>query len=82
AGKNDIYKKLNELVEGGTVCTFFFGTEFSVGKVRQVTQEEFSILNIAFDGRGDGISVFDTASLTKIRWASNFEKRISFLSGL
>lgn len=80
AGKNNIYKKLNELLEARVVCTFFFGTEFSIGKVTQVTQEEFSILNIAYDGTSDGISVFDQTSLTKIRWASNFEKRIAFLA--
>jgi len=81
-GKNDLYKKLNELMEARTVCTFFFGTEFSIGKVTEVTQEEFCILNIAFDGTSDGASVFNKVSLTKIRWASNFERRISFLAKL
>lgn len=80
AGKNNLYKKLNELMEAKVVCTFFFGTEFSIGKVTRVTQEEFSITNIGFDGTRDCISYFDMASLTKIRWASNFEKRISFLT--
>jgi hypothetical protein len=80
AGKNNIDKKLNELMAAKTVCTFFFGTEFSFGKVTRVTQEEICILNIAFDGMDDGVSFFDKASLTKIRWASNLEKRISFLA--
>jgi hypothetical protein len=79
-GKNNIFKRLNDLMEAGTVCTFFFGTEFSIGKVKHVTQEEFIISNIAYDGTDDGVSVFIKASLTKIRWESNFEKRISFLA--
>jgi hypothetical protein len=80
AGKNNIVGRLNELMEAGTVCTFFFGTEFSIGKVTRITQEEFVISNIAYDGKDDGRSVFVKASLTKIRWGSNFEKRISFLA--
>ncbi len=80
AGKNNIVGRLNELMEAGTVCTFFFGTEFSIGKITRITQEEFVISNIAYDGKDDGRSVFVKASLTKIRWGSNFEKRISFLA--
>lgn len=80
AGKNNILKRLNELMKAGTVCTFFFGTEFSIGRVKQVTQEEFMISNIAYDGTDDGVSAFVKASLTKIRWESNFERRIAFLA--
>jgi hypothetical protein len=79
AGRNDIVGRLNELMEAQTVCTFFFGTEFSIGKVTRITQDEFVISNIADDGRADGRSVFVKTALTKIRWGSNFEKRISFL---
>jgi hypothetical protein len=80
AAKNNIVGRLNELMEAGTVCTFFFGTEFSIGKVTRITEEEFVISNIGYDGKDDGSSVFVKTSLTKIRWGSNFEKRIAFLA--
>jgi hypothetical protein len=80
AGKNNLDKKLNELMDAKAVCTFFFRTEFSIGKITRVTQDEFCISNIGYDGTRDGMSVFDKASLTKIRWESNFERRISFLA--
>jgi|SRR6185312_9198496 len=78
--KSNVLKRLNELMKAGTVCTFFFRTEFSIGRVKHITQEEFMISNIAYDGTDDGVSVFVNASLTKIRWDSNFERRISFLA--
>ncbi|HMG68758.1 MAG TPA: hypothetical protein VK588_13760 [Chitinophagaceae bacterium] len=77
---NDLYKKLSKLKEVKTLRTFFFDTEFSVGIVAELTQMEFSITNIAFDGTEDGITVFDVELLTKIRCGTNFENRISFLN--
>ena len=78
--KHDLYKKLSGLKEAKTLCTFFFDTEFSIGIVTEITKEEFSIVNIAYDGTEDGISIFDVALLTKIRCETNFENRISFLN--
>ena len=77
--KQDLHKKLKELKETKALCTFFFDTEFSIGIVEQITEDEFSITNIAYDGTEDGISIFDIKMLTKIRTGSNFESRILFL---
>jgi hypothetical protein len=77
--KHNAYKKLIELKETKTLCTFFFKNEYSIGIVEEITQEEFFITNIAYDGTGDGISIFDITLLTKIRCNTNFENRISFL---
>ncbi len=78
-GKQNLYKKLNELKDTKALSTFFFDTEFSIGIVEEITLEELFIANIAYDGKKDGISVFDITLLTKIRSESNFENRISFL---
>jgi hypothetical protein len=82
ARKHNLHKKLYQLKDAKTLCTFFFDTEFSIGIVKEISQEELSIANIAQDGTNDGISVFDITLLTKIRSKSNFENRISFLSDL
>jgi hypothetical protein len=82
SGKYDLPKKLSELKESKTLSTFFFDTEFSIGIVMEITQKELFILNIAYDGTEDGISIFDVTLLTKIRCETNFETRISFLTKL
>ena len=66
-----------------TLCTFVFGTEYSVGDSRAAsTESEFSISNVGFDGSDNGISVFNVSSLTQIRYEGNAEERISFLHKL
>jgi hypothetical protein len=80
AGMHNLGIKLSKLKASRTLCTFFFKTEFSIGIVADVNQEEFSIKNIASDGTADGISVFDIAVLTRIRCRTNFENRIFFLT--
>lgn len=77
--KRNVYDRLNELKVGKTLCTFVFETEYSIGIVTACTESEFFISNVAYDGSKDGISVFDISMLTKIRYASNHENRISFL---
>lgn len=77
--KRNVYNRLNELIVGKTLCTFVFGAEYSIGIVTACTESEFFISNVAYDGSEDGISVFDINMLTKIRYASNHENRISFL---
>lgn len=79
AGKHDLSAKLRELKETATVCTFFFGTEYSHGRVANVHEDEFVINNIGYDGSPDGTSVYTLAGLTKIRCHSNHENRIDFL---
>ena len=77
--KYDLNKKLSELKEAKTLCTFFFDTEFSIGMVEKITQDELIISNIAYDGTNDGTSLFNIRFLTKIRYGSNLERRITFL---
>ena len=77
--KHNLYDKLVKLKEEGIICTFFFKTEFSIGVVKEVTQEELFISNIAYDGTDDGTSLFNVKLLTKIRSTSNFERRLTFL---
>jgi hypothetical protein len=76
----DLYEKLCVLKNSKTLCTFFFKTEYSIGIVKRITKHEMSIKNITYEGRNDGISIFDIALLTKIRIGSAFENRITFLS--
>jgi hypothetical protein len=80
--KRNVHKKLNEFMALTTLCTFVFGSEYSVGIVTAVTESEFSISNVGFDGSDDGISIFDVNSLTQIRYEANAEERISFLHKL
>lgn len=79
AKHHNLFEKMKRLKEKQTLCTFFFNTEFSIGIVKEITQRELSIANIAYDGAIDGVSFFDIARLTKIRYGSNFENRIFFL---
>jgi hypothetical protein len=72
-------KLLEELKKLNIISTFFFNTEYPIGKIRETKENKFSIENIAYDGAKDGISIFDTSLLTKIRCLSSFENRISFL---
>ncbi|MDP4150149.1 MAG: hypothetical protein Q8927_11695 [Bacteroidota bacterium] len=80
--KRNAHKKLNEFMALSTLCTFVFGTEYSVGIVTASTESEFSISNVGFDGSDNGFSVFDVNSLTQIRYEGNAEERISFLHKL
>jgi hypothetical protein len=80
--KRNVYKKLNEFMVQATLCTFVFGTEYSVGIVTASTESEFSISSVGFDGSDNGISVFNVKSLTQIRYEGNAEERISFLHKL
>ena len=72
---------LQRLKDSQQVCTFFFETEYAVGKVRKLSICHLVINNITFDGRNDGLSIFDITSLTKIRIGSSKENRISLLHG-
>jgi len=78
----NVHKKLNEFLIRRELCTFVFGTEYSVGIVTAITESEFSISNVGFDGSDNGISVFNITSLTQIRFEGNAERRISFLHEL
>jgi len=80
--KRNVHKKLNEFMALTTLCTFVFGTEYSVGIVTAITETEFSISSVGFDGSDNGISVFNVNTLTQIRYEGNAEKRISFLHKL
>jgi hypothetical protein len=80
--KRNVHRKLNELMVLKTLCTFVFGTEYSVGIVTASTESEFSISSVGFDGSDNGISVFNVNSLTQIRYNGNGEERISFLHKL
>jgi hypothetical protein len=80
--KRNVHKKLNEFLIRRELCTFVFGTEYSVGIVTAITESEFSISNVGFDGSDNGISVFNITSLTQIRFEGNAERRISFLHEL
>jgi hypothetical protein len=78
----NVHKRLDGLRVLSTLCTFVFGSEYSVGIVMAVSEAEFSISSVGFDGSDNGISVFDNSSLTRIRYGSTAEDRISFLHQL
>lgn len=77
--KNNLYEKLRELKETATLCTFYFGSEYSFGRVTDISEKEFTINNIGDNGIEDGTSAYDIAKLTKIRAKSNLENMIAFL---
>jgi hypothetical protein len=74
------FKKLSELSKAKILCTFFFKEDYSMGVVTDVNEQEFSINNIGYEGKTDGVSVYDLKKLTRVRFGSNFENRIDFLS--
>jgi hypothetical protein len=77
--KNNLFAKIDQLANTNKVCTFYFGSEYSIGVVKAVASGEFTIMNISFEGKEDGESIFDINLLTKIRYDSNFEIKITLL---
>ncbi|MEP6468091.1 MAG: hypothetical protein ABJB05_17395 [Parafilimonas sp.] len=75
----NFFAKAHVLIKEKELCTFFFATEFTIGIIKKISQDELKIINIGYDGKNDGESIFDIAFLTKVRYKSNFEKKVFFL---
>ena len=79
---NSFIKKLPQLISQRCVCTFFFGTEYITGILKEINDNFLIINSLGYMGTKEGKVFCKIESITKIRYDGVFERKIAFLGNV